>query len=433
MGSPSPSSVPVSRDGVSTISRTAWPIIIVPGIMGSRLRRSGTQNKIWDPDHLAFNVGLMTRSPDSLATLFTPESTPGEVMTQPHYARLRSPARVARGWGGPAWDYYGRGIEEIQNTFVSRGGVVYCFGYDWRKSNLDTGRQLNEWIERTIRPNFRFKPIIVTHSNGGLVTRAASRNGGESSIAAVIHTFMPTYGSPESFATLRLGEKNALLSQIIGATGEETAVIGSGVKVLFQLLPNQLYPSLSGGRWATWDEALAREADPNAYTLTDPYALYRESTGRLGLVNHARFNANAVIIRNGTVATGTRRRLARLLSNVEEARRYHDQVRSYAHPQTYLITGTGLDTTVGVRIRRVQDVVYGVPLQSQGRVERIKGQGDETVAEPSGRAFEDRCIRTSLLANIGHSAAFNSSFVITQTIQYIYHIRNTLPDRLLRW
>src|SRR5215470_13301178 len=73
-----PSSIPVSRDGRSTLNRTEWPLVVVPGLLASRLEETPGGNKIWDPDHLAFTVGLMMDSPESLARRFTPEETPGQ-------------------------------------------------------------------------------------------------------------------------------------------------------------------------------------------------------------------------------------------------------------------------------------------------------------------------------------------------------------------
>ncbi|MBC7926064.1 MAG: hypothetical protein H7039_10455, partial [Bryobacteraceae bacterium] len=273
------------RDGAITISRRIWPVVVVPGIMGSRLKQRTSDQKIWDPDHLRFNIGLMMESPDDLARRFSPETTRGEPMTQPHYSSISDPAHIARGWGGPAWDFYGRGIEDLQRWLLSEGGLVYGFGYDWREDNAISGRKLLDFIYDRVRPSIRYKPIVVTHSNGGLVTRAACRlthsSGmtGQEMIGAVIHTFMPTYGSPEAYVKIKTGEPTVALRQIVGANAQEIAVIASGVTVMFQLMPNQLYPSIrvdgeSGANWLTCDPRLERDSEPaGPYSLNDPYSI----------------------------------------------------------------------------------------------------------------------------------------------------------------
>ena len=436
----------VSREGTNTINREEWPLIVVPGLLASRLKRAGaaepdTSSKIWDPDHLRFTLGLMTESVDTLARLFTPEATPGEACRVPHYSRLRTPDLMDRGWGGPSWDFYGDGVEGLQRWLRSEGAVVYCFGYDWRDSNLTTGRLLNQFIDRIRNEQvdgerrYRLKPVVVTHSNGGLVTRSACAQGGEANILAVIHTFMPTYGTPEAYTKFKLGEQSAL-GRIIGRTHEEIAVIGGGVKVMGQLLPNQLYPR--GTRnWLTWDATLEPHLDPAPpYTVTDPYPIYRERTGRIGLVNHREFEANVVLIRNAVWAHNTRVRLRRLMDNVEEARRYHQEVvRNYTHPYTYLITGTGIDTSVGAHQRFHQETVYGVTLLPQGITERLDGPGDQTVAEAAGRVFESypNCRRHLLLSGIEHAAAFNNGLVLTAMLNYIRAARSAVPAAQQRW
>jgi hypothetical protein len=435
------SSVPVVRHGTSTLNRTEWPVIVVPGLLASRLEEVSGGGKIWDPDHWTFMAGLITDSAESLARRFTPEQTPGRVIREPRNRGLRTPELIRRGWGGPAWGFYGRGIQELQRWLQSEGAIVYGFGYDWRESNINSGRLLNEFIQ-SIRdeqvdgaPRYQFKPIVVTHSNGGLVTRAACVAGGETNIAAVLHTFMPTYGTPEAYTKFKLGEQSGL-GYILGRTHEEIACVGGGVQTMGQLLPNQIYPR-GDGPWLTWDPRLEAEADPRmAYSLADPYAVYGETTGRLGLVNHAVFNRGAIIIRNGEWVTNTQRRLRYIVNNIREARRFHvDTVRDYAHPYTYLITGTGIDTAVTARQEFHQETVYSVQLPSVGRTERIEGPGDETVSELSGRAFETHpnCRRHLLLSGIAHAAAFNDGLVITGMLLMIRAARRLIPESFYRW
>jgi len=415
--------------------------VVVPGLLASRLEETPGGNKIWDPDHLAFTVGLMMDSPESLARRFTPEETPGQAMKEPRKKRLQTPELIRRGWGGPSWDFYGRGIEDLQKYLLSEGAVVYAFGYDWRDSNLNSGKLLNHFIEEIRKEKidgvlrYRFKPIVVTHSNGGLVTRAACVDGGEANIAAVLHTFMPTYGTPEAYTKFKLGEKTAL-GQILGSNHEEIACVGGAVKTMGQLLPNQIYPK-GRGPWLTWDARLEAEAQPRKpYSLSDPYSLYLETTGRIGLVNHDTFNQNAMIIRNGVWVTNTRKRLQYIVNNIKEARKFHcETVKDYVHPYTYLITGTGIDTSVEARQHFEQETVYGVQLRSVARTERLVGPGDQTVSELTGRAFESHpnCRKSTLLSGIEHAAAFNDGLVITGMLLMIRQARREVPVDLYRW
>lgn len=435
------SSIAVSRDGSNSLNRSEWPVVVVPGLLASRLEHQQTGKKIWDPDDLAFTLGLMTDSPQSLARRFTPEETPGIPIREPRPKKYRTPELIRRGWGGPSWDFYGRGILDLQEYLAREGAVVYAFGYDWRETNLKNGVLLNEFIAKiraeTIdgSPRYHLKPIVVTHSNGGLVTRAACVGGGADDIAAVLHTFMPTYGTPEAYTKFKLGE-HTVLGNILGKTHEEIACVGGAVKTMGQLLPSHLYPP--GERpWLTWDPLLESEALPKQpYSLSDPYSVYKETTGRIGLVNHERFNRDAILIRNGVWVTNTRARLKYILANIDDARDYHvTKVKDYVHPYTYLITGTGIPTAVGAHQHFEQRTVYNVKLASVGRTERIEGEGDITVSELTGHVFAKHanCRSQTLISGVEHAAAFNDGMVITSMLFMIRRARRQIPFDKQRW
>jgi triacylglycerol esterase/lipase EstA (alpha/beta hydrolase family) len=417
-----------ARDGTHTLNRTTWPIIVIPGILASRIEKVGSNDKIWDPDDWGFTLGLATRGPDDLARLFDANVTPGVVILEPRKKGNRKSAWVSRGWGGPAWDFYGDGIQALQDEFISEGGVVYAFGYDWRQSNRVNGKKLIDFIQTKVQPHHRYKPIITSHSMGGLVTRSACCQGAASMIAAVIHTFMPTYGTPEAYTKYRLGETDFALSKIIGENHDEISIIGSGVAGLFQLLPNQIYAS--GDPWLTWDQRLEAVADPGPYSLQRPYAIYRESTGTLGLVNHKRLAANVVIIKNGEVATNTRQRLQRILDNLNEAEAVHTQVLGdYCHPYTWLLSGSGIETVNGAHLDFEQDTVYDVPLIPQAVVRRQMGDGDKTVAFFSAIVLAGKpgYQGNTTIRGVEHAKMFNDDSAILEMKKYIHLARRTVP------
>jgi hypothetical protein len=440
MGKPEPMIVPVARDGSHKPDQAAWPIIVVPGIMASRLQVAGGGQKIWDPDDKFFMVGLMLRSEDTRARLFDPTLTPGESIPLPYALHLRHPTFIAHGWGGPAWGFYGDGLVKLNETFLPEGGLVFAFGYDWRQSNRKSGEQLLAFIAKRIQPLFKYKPIIVTHSMGGLVTRAACRSSrggtpGEKMIAAVIHTFMPSYGTPEAYTKFRLGESDFGLGKIIGRSHEEISVIGSGVAALFQLLPNQVYPSISSAakKWLTWDSRVENEAESRGkpYSLASPYALYAEKNGRLGLVNHAIMQLDRMLLPNGTVANNTKRRLKRILENIKEARNFHgDLVKDYCHPHTYLVGGKGLDTVISSRL------AYPDAEESPATmVNRTMGSGDKTVSLDSAMALSGsgNCSGYAEISGVAHADMFNEDVAIDVVIKFIRAARKQVPEQDKVW
>jgi hypothetical protein len=139
---------------------------------------------------------------------------------------------------------------------------VHAVGYNWLKSNLDSGQYVADKI-RAIRQGYAArgltceKVIVVTHSMGGLVARAASQAcGADKDILAVIHGVMPTDGAGAfykrfvgGFAGEGDGVIGGLLGKVtalvLGVTGRDTTpVLGFGPGPM-ELAPNQLY---NGGK-----------------------------------------------------------------------------------------------------------------------------------------------------------------------------------------
>jgi hypothetical protein len=52
------------REHEITVQREALPLILVPGIMGSRLRQAGTGRVVWDPPDSKVALGLQLHHPD---------------------------------------------------------------------------------------------------------------------------------------------------------------------------------------------------------------------------------------------------------------------------------------------------------------------------------------------------------------------------------
>ncbi|MEO0974898.1 MAG: hypothetical protein AAFX85_17555, partial [Pseudomonadota bacterium] len=201
MTDPRPTSL--ARDGTASVNRQRWPLVLLPGILGTRLQYANSNSHFWDPDSNLNLAGLATSRRETLRRRFDPTLTQLRVSDSPsangfpredYLSDAPSQRYIDRGWAGPAWGYYGAGLRALERHVAPVGGEVYAFGYDWRASNQHNGPRLRSFIETMVRDRdgHRYKPIIVTHSMGGLVTRSCISQGGAASISAVIHTFMPT-------------------------------------------------------------------------------------------------------------------------------------------------------------------------------------------------------------------------------------------------
>jgi pimeloyl-ACP methyl ester carboxylesterase len=197
----------------------APPVIIIPGILGSRLRDRASGRELW-PGSL-YNVLF---SAGSLALQIDPNTLEPRADDVEAYDLFRELLGN---------DFYGA----IINTLERQGGYVrgypgraadadtrryYVLPYDWRQDNVVTARKLDALIEQ-IRRDYsdpQLKVDIVAHSMGGLITRYYIQYG----VADVLNgnDFIANFSGAAKIRTAillgtpNLGSVNALHSLLLG-------------------------------------------------------------------------------------------------------------------------------------------------------------------------------------------------------------------------
>jgi len=124
---------------------------------------------------------------------------------------------------------------EIINYLRSLNYRVYIFGYDWRKSNAESAKELAIFVrkiqEKLNEPRINF----ITHSMGGLVVSAYIKNLSNvkrlHTINKVIFTVPPFLGSVEASFNLTIGKSRLFNSS------DDFRKIGRTFPGLYELLP----------------------------------------------------------------------------------------------------------------------------------------------------------------------------------------------------
>jgi pimeloyl-ACP methyl ester carboxylesterase len=199
------------------------PVIVIPGILGSRIVNRKTGEVVWP--------SLLRSSDDGLSLPMTPnlESNRDELVA----ARIVETARLAK--IAPEVYVYHHLLRALEEFGGYREGdwdnpppegdrdTYYVFAYDWRRDNVESARLLVRRMQalklRLGRPDLRFN--IVAHSMGGLVARYAAMYGdrnlppegatpqpdwaGAAFINKIFMFGTPNAGSMEAFATLLEG------------------------------------------------------------------------------------------------------------------------------------------------------------------------------------------------------------------------------------
>ena len=153
------------------------PVIIVPGLMGSRLMHRDTGVEAW---------------PGSAKQLFTSGYHELALRIDPATLEPKDDGLVASGLfdGVVGLDFYGKVVAALQQFGGYRRGTpgeavpnhearFYPFPYDWRQDNVRTAQALDALIEQ-IRRDYGdpvLRVDVIAHSMGGLVVRYYERYG----------------------------------------------------------------------------------------------------------------------------------------------------------------------------------------------------------------------------------------------------------------
>ena len=284
------------------------PIIIIPGLTGSNLVNSKTNEEVWYNSHRSREddirlpiSGSIAQNRDNLVTTdilrsvkflkFLPET---EI-----YERLIDALQTRGGYHEAKWSTSTRA--DAKDTF-------YVFPYDWRRDNVENARLLIKRIETLKRrigePNLKFN--VIAHSMGGLIARYAAMYGNADLPSG---TPQPTWAGSKHFGKIfLLGTPNEGSIVSLDALINGFSYIGGGVNLPFvqnitrfdvftipsayQLLPhNDSFVAYDENlkpipidifdpaewekyNWAVWtDDAFTKKFDANEQRYAKPFFL----------------------------------------------------------------------------------------------------------------------------------------------------------------
>ena len=306
------------KDHVIKVKREIVPIVFVPGIMGTRLEQAATTKPAWDPDSKMFAAKFAFLNEAQRKSLLV-NNVPGAAYS-PSYLRVikalsdstkgaldkagdpvpNAAEAEERGWGNLLWDQsYGNfilklsrfrprmresvlGVDiplELDSIFAT---PVYAIGYNWTDSCAAAGdmiaKRITQIIARESAKGVCEKVIVMTHSMGGLASRAASElSGAQASIQGIVHGVQPAIGAPAAYWRMKGGFEHAGLpgpDWLIGPKGSYVTALLGNIPGGLELLPHPEYRP-NGKGWLNF-----RDKDGNIVkTLpdSDPYAeIYRQ-------------------------------------------------------------------------------------------------------------------------------------------------------------
>lgn len=206
------------------------PIIVIPGIMGSRLYHIDNritppyEAQVWDPVNANGDLNLLNLGYiDYKNNLFVKHNNINQVnATNREY--------------GPT-DIYRNLVDALCGYFPNR--EVYFFSYDFRASNIESAKELKGIINTILHGKKWDKVDLICHSMGGLVASSYVAQNGPETIHKVV-----TMGTPYEGATKLLWA--TLTKDVLDDPIKDIALNLSGlttsVKARFPSMP-QLAPT----------------------------------------------------------------------------------------------------------------------------------------------------------------------------------------------
>ncbi len=273
-----------------------WPVIIIPGIMGTELSYQGT---VWPPfqimelfqiskpedilrlaSSVAEKLNLLKLTDKGLSQFdITPVShSPVEPVTQEKIVSIGT------------FDTY----RVLADTLAEQVGYenVYFFGYDWRLDCRENGERLREYIELVCQKTGKKQVQLVAHSMGGLVASCyleAHKADGRIQTAVTLGT--PFWGSEKAVGFLNKEAKlqdfwsdldilQLFPSLTVFLNGAE-ALLQTPLYALAESMPSlyELLPVSAFRRLGLTDDSGGLRTD--RYAAEQGWAFYQNITSRL--------------------------------------------------------------------------------------------------------------------------------------------------------
>lgn len=215
---------------------TKEPVIIVPGILGSRLNKVSDGDEVW-PSKLDLITSLSDDFLDDLILSTLGEEISGKELGASEILETTWPFTV-----------YGNLVDAFREKGYEDGEDLFTVAYDWRFSVQESANVLANIIDQALANSPTGKVNIVAHSMGGLVTKEyLSRQDVSDSFNKVILLGVPNLGAPKAFKVLNYGDDFDLSTAGIGLNTQKAKEISQNMPGVHELLPSREYINLKGG------------------------------------------------------------------------------------------------------------------------------------------------------------------------------------------
>jgi hypothetical protein len=220
------------------------PVIIIPGIMGSRLNRVSDGEEVW-PNIQEMATPLNNK--DSYLNELQLSSNGQEVVAQE-----MNPLDIIEEESILGFNqiFYGNLVNDFRNEGYVDDVDLLLIPYDWRLDISENVIKLKEVIDDALSKSFTGKVNIIAHSMGGVLVKEYLKQfpGMSNDINKLVFAGVPQLGSPKAFKALNYGDNMGFeIGPIDILNPERIKIISQNMPGVYQLLPSRKYVDLAGG------------------------------------------------------------------------------------------------------------------------------------------------------------------------------------------
>lgn len=236
------------QDNFPFVNRDGWkipivrePVVIVPGIIGTKLNRVLDGKEVWP------RVNTMITSStddylDELKLTVNGTQTTGKEM---------NPSRVIEEESVLFFNFvfYKNLIDNFKNQGYVEGTTLFTVPYDWRLDIQDEVNRLDSVIQQAIAESLNGKIDIIAHSMGGLLVKELLANATSTVfVNKLILAGVPQLGASGTFKILNFGDNLGFeLGPIDILNSERVKIISQNMPGVHELLPSERYVQINGG------------------------------------------------------------------------------------------------------------------------------------------------------------------------------------------
>jgi hypothetical protein len=207
--------------------QTRNPVLIIPGIMGSYLKRASDGKELWP------NIDEMLL-PGEDGFLYELEMDENGISKN----NIKTGDIVRKPVGADVYDGL---IKELENAGYKENTDLFILPYDWRQDiAISADVTLKNKIDEL--KNLTGKVDVVAHSMGGLVFKKYIYDFGSVSIGKFIDLATPHLGAPKAAKALLFGDDMGIkYSKIIFVNTNTIKDISQNMMSTYELLPSPKY------------------------------------------------------------------------------------------------------------------------------------------------------------------------------------------------